>query len=69
MAGINSARATQDFVPIREIRDGIVVLTDGGLRGVLMASSLNFGLKSQDEQDSILFQFLFKNTRLSFDPI
>lgn len=52
-----NARATQDFVPIKEIRDGVVILLNGSLRGVLMASSLNFGLKSQDEQDSILFQF------------
>ena len=48
---------TQDFVPLEEVRDGIVVLKDGGLRGVLMVSSLNIALKSQDEQSAILFQF------------
>lgn len=51
------AKATQEFVPVQEVRDGIVVLKDGSLRGVLMVSSLNFALKSQDEQESILFQF------------
>ena len=51
------ANATQDFVPIQEVRDGIVVLKDGAYRGVLMASSLNLALKSQDEQAAILFQF------------
>ena len=57
MAQARTARSTQDFVPVREIRDGVVVLMDGSLRAVLMASSLNFGLKSSDEQDSIIFQF------------
>lgn len=51
------ARASQDFVPIDEVRDGIVVLKDGGLRAVLMASSLNFMLKSQDEQKAIIGNF------------
>lgn len=52
-----SSKTTQDFVPIQEIRDGIVVLKDGTMRAVVMASSLNFALKSQDEQNSIIFQF------------
>lgn len=51
------SKATQDFVPVREVRDGIAILKNGGLRGVLLASSLNFALKSADEQESILFQF------------
>ena len=50
-------KSTQDFVPIKEVRDGIVVLDNGSLRSILMASSLNFGLKSTDEQESILYQF------------
>ncbi len=49
--------ASQKFLPIREIRDSVVVLSDGGMRMVLMASSLNFALKSQDEQMAILLQF------------
>ncbi len=51
------AKATQDFVPVKAVRDGIVILNDGSLRGILMASSLNLALKSQDEQSAILFQF------------
>jgi len=50
-------QATQDFVPIKEIRDGIVVLKDGSIRGVIMASSMNFALKSDDERKGILLQF------------
>lgn len=51
------AKASQDFVPIEQVRDGIVLLKDGSLRSVLMASSLNLALKSQDEQAAILMQF------------
>ena len=55
--------ATQDFVAIRDIRDGIVILKSGQLCKVLLASSVNFALKSQDEQRAILFQFQnFLNT-------
>lgn len=51
------AQSAQKFVPIKEIRSGTVVLTDGTLRSVLLASSLNFALKSADEQTAILLQF------------
>lgn len=51
------AQATQDFVPLREIRDGVVILKDGSMRALVMASSLNFALKSGDEQQSIIYQF------------
>lgn len=50
-------QASQNFVPIKEIRDGILILKDGSYRAIVMASSLNFALKSQDEQTSIIFQF------------
>lgn len=59
----NNTAATQDFVTIRDIRDGIVVLKSGQICKVLLASSVNFALKSQDEQRAILFQFQnFLNT-------
>jgi len=51
------SRPAQDFVPIQEIRNGVVILKDKSLRGVLMVSSLNFALKSQDEQNAIVAQF------------
>lgn len=52
-----AARASQEFVKIKEIRDGIVILKDGGLRAVLMASSINFALKSEENQAAIISQF------------
>lgn len=54
---IKDARATQDFVPIEEVRDGIVILKDGSMRAIVMTSSLNFALKGADEQEAILSQF------------
>ncbi len=51
------SEATQNFIPIKEVRDGIVILKDGSMRALLMTSSLNFALKSEDEQQSIIFQF------------
>ena len=52
-----NAKATQEFVPLKEIRDGIVILKDGTMRALVMASSVNFALKSTDEQQAILAQF------------
>ena len=51
------SKAAQDFVPIKEIRDGVVILKDGTLRVLLMASSINLALKSDDEQVAVLSQF------------
>ncbi len=51
------SQATQDFVPIKEVRDGVVILKDGSLRTLLMASSINLALKSGDEQQAIIAQF------------
>src|SRR5882724_694502 len=51
------AQATQEFVPIKEVRDGVVVLKDGSLRALLMASSINLALKAADEQQAIIAQF------------
>jgi type IV secretory pathway VirB4 component len=51
------AQATQEFVPIKEVRDGIVILKDGSLRSLVMASSINLALKSADEQQAIIAQF------------
>ena len=57
MASGSTTKASQEFVPIEEVRDGILLLKDGSLRAIVMASSLNFALKSKDEQTSIIYQF------------
>lgn len=52
-----TSRSTQDFLPVTGVRDGVVMLKDGGLRAILLASSLNFALKSEDEQTAFIVQF------------
>ena len=60
---VQPAGATQQFVPVKEIRNGVIVLKDGGYRGVLICSSINFGLKSAEEQHAITLGFQnFLNT-------
>ncbi len=54
---------TQGFVPLRDIKDNVVILKNGQMNMVLLASSINFALKSIDEQEAILRQFqAFLNT-------
>jgi hypothetical protein len=54
---------TQQFVPVKEIRNGVIILKDGGYRGILLCSSVNFGLKSVAEQRAITVGFQnFLNT-------
>lgn len=45
--------STQKYLAIKEIRDGIVALKNGGYRSILMVNAVNFHLKSQDEQDAL----------------
>ena len=55
--------STQDFVPVRDVRENVMILKDGRMCVVLLASSINFALKSRDEQEAILNQFQgFLNT-------
>lgn len=55
--------STQNFVPVQDIKDNVVILKNGQLNMVLLASSINFALKSTDEQAAILRQFqAFLNT-------
>jgi hypothetical protein len=51
------AKTTQEFVPLKEVRQGIAILKDGSMRTIVMCSSVNLALKSSDEQVSILMQF------------
>ena len=49
--------ATQRFLPIAEIHNDTVVLKNGGLRAVLQTSSINFNLKSEEEQNSLIYGY------------
>ncbi len=50
-------KPAQQLVPLKEVRDGIAVLKDGTLRSTLIVSSLNFALKSEEEQTAIILAF------------
>ncbi len=54
---MSKGQATQDFVPIERVRDGVVILKTGDIRAVLITNSLNLGLKSEDEQQAVISQF------------
>jgi len=49
--------ATQQILELEQIREGVIVLRNKALRGVVMVSSLNFALKSEDEQNAIIYHF------------
>jgi hypothetical protein len=48
---------TQQFLEVDEIKEGIIILKNKTLRGILMASSVNFALKSEEEQNATIYQF------------
>lgn len=49
--------ATQAFLEIKDIKEGLLLLRSGEIRGVLMVSSINFALKSEEEQTAIIYAF------------
>jgi type IV secretory pathway VirB4 component len=51
------AFTTQQFLEFEDIREGVIILKDRSLRGILLVSSLNFALKSREEQEAIIYQF------------
>jgi len=48
---------SQQYIPIEQIREGVMIMKDKSLRGTILVSSLNFALKSEDEQLAIIYQF------------
>lgn len=50
----DKAPSTQQFLPIKEIKEGTVVMKDGSMRAAIMVSSLNFGLKNEEEKNAIV---------------
>lgn len=73
--------SVQQYLDIAEIRDGVILLRDGSLRMVLAASSINFDLKSDKEQEAVIYsyqqflnsldfpiQILVSSRRFNIDP-
>jgi len=51
------AASTQLYLDIAEIKDGAVILKNGGIRAILQTNSVNFNLKSEEEQNSIIYGY------------
>lgn len=65
-ASKNPAVSTQQYLDIAEIKDNTVVMKDGTLRAVLLVSSINFALKSEDEQNAVIDSYIRFLNNLSF---
>jgi type IV secretory pathway VirB4 component len=58
--------STQEYLNIAEIKDNTVVVKDGTLRAVLLVSSINFALKSEDEQNAVIDSYARFLNNISF---
>jgi hypothetical protein len=54
LAKKKTTAATQQYLDVAEIKEDTVILKSGSLRSILAVSSINFDLKSTDEQDAIV---------------
>ena len=50
--------STQQYLDIAEIKEDTVVMRDGTLRAVILVSSINFALKSENEQNAIISAYV-----------
>jgi len=50
-------QSTQDFLSFEEVHEGVILAKNGELRAILMCSSINFSLKSEQEQTAIVFAY------------
>ncbi len=53
----SNPNSTQNTLQIAEIRDGIVIMSDGSFRSVVMVKSINFDLMSQGEQEAVEYSY------------
>lgn len=72
---------TQRYLPFAEIKNDVVILKNGGIRAILQIEPINFNLKSETEQISIIsgyesfintlvfpLQILVRSTKVDIDP-
>jgi hypothetical protein len=50
-------KSTQNTLLISEVKDGVVVMRDGSIRGVILGSAVNFDLMSGQEQESVEYAY------------
>lgn len=54
---------TQRYLPFSQIRENVIIMKDGSARKIMRCSTINFLLKSTEEQDSIIISYQrFLNT-------
>lgn len=58
LAGTRPTNATIKYLDIAEIKEDTVVMKDGTLRAVVLVSSINFALKSEEEQNAIIYSYM-----------
>lgn len=58
--------STQEALPIEEIKENLVLLTDGSACMILQATALNFGLLSEQEQDATIYAYAALLNSLTF---
>jgi len=49
--------SSQSLISLQQIRKGVIILKNGSLRSVLEVSGINFDLKSEGEQSSVLMSW------------
>jgi hypothetical protein len=75
------APSTQKFMDVWEIKDDVVILRNGTIRSALLVSSMNFALKSDEEQAAVIqaytqflntldfpLQIVIQSRKLNIDP-
>ena len=76
-----TASPSQKFIEVQDIKDDVIILKNGGLRAVCIASSINFELKGSEEQEALIgrfqgllnsldfpLQILINSRKLNIDP-
>ncbi len=58
LKGTTPTQSTQRFLDFAEMRDNTVIMKDGTLRSVILVSSINFSLKSEDEQNATIAAYV-----------
>lgn len=53
----SSSSVTQSFLDVAEIKEDVIVLKNGSLRAILAVSSINYDLKSSDEQNALITHY------------
>ncbi len=52
-----SSAPSQNIVPIKDIKEGVIIMKDGSLRSIVSISSINLSLKSETEKESVSYAY------------